>query len=255
MNGHYSGRAQLLTISTFAFSGLAVWAQSGMLGHTFSDAWHELIQFQDNSDTQYAGFRNNIPYLALLVAIHPLLRRVYERLRPAVTTGSTNSGPSGQAAAESRLRGRLAFDFGSALVYVTALSGFSILKILAIVLINFKIATALPRNVVPVATWIFNIGILFTNEFGQGYRYSAMSNAIIPFVPAAAGWGKFLDSYGGLMPRWEVLFKLTVLRMIAFNFDYLWSLDQSRAGSPVEVCELSDMLNSTRSRQIVNMSH
>jgi len=34
----------------------------------------------DNSDAQYRGFRDNIPYMALLLMLHPLLRRAYERL-------------------------------------------------------------------------------------------------------------------------------------------------------------------------------
>jgi hypothetical protein len=33
----------------------------------------------DNSDAQYRGFRENIPYMAMVVVLHPILRRVYER--------------------------------------------------------------------------------------------------------------------------------------------------------------------------------
>ncbi|EXJ72636.1 uncharacterized protein A1O5_03782 [Cladophialophora psammophila CBS 110553] len=209
----------------------------------------------DNSDGQYAGFRDNIPYLAALVVLHPLLRLAYERLtlpHPTSSNGSVNSQPSpGQATAETRLRNRLAFDFGSALVYTLALNGFSIFKILLILFINFKIATALPRDAIPTATWIFNIAILFANELAQGYRYSVMAEAIVPFFPGAADWGKFLDSYGGLNPRWEVLFNITVLRMISFNFDYYWSLDRSRAGSPIEKKQLDSSALSERDR--VNM--
>lgn len=117
-----------------------------------------------------------------------------------------------------------------------ALNGFSSLKVLLILFLNFKIATALPRNAIPLTTWVFNIGILFANELGQGYRFAAMGQALAPFFAPAADWGKTLDSYGGLNPRWEVLFNLTVLRMISFNFDHYWSLDRSRAGSPIEVC-------------------
>ena len=51
---------------------------------------------------------------------------------------------------------------------------------------------------------------------------------------AAHNWGAWLDSYGGIMPRWEVLFNITVLRLISFNMDYYFSLDR-RSGSPIEV--------------------
>jgi hypothetical protein len=43
-----------------------------------------------------------------------------------------------------------------------------------------------------------------------------------------------MDDHGGLIPRWEVLFNITILRLISFNLDYYWSLNSPRA-SPVEV--------------------
>ena len=195
---------------------------------------------QDNSDAQYASFRDNLPYLTAVVVVQPLLRRLYERFtlpNQPVANGNGKSTSHSQAVANARLRCRLAFDFVSALVYVTALNGTSIFKILLILLVNFKIATALPRHAIPAATWTFNVGLLFANELCHGYRYAALSEAIVPFFPAAKDWGRFLDAYGGLNPRWEVLFNLTVLRMISFNMDHYWSRSLSRAGSPVEVCQ------------------
>jgi len=185
--------------------------------------------------------------LAVLLVLHPLLRRGYERLTLSDTplyNGNDKSKAAG-AGAELRLRSRLSFDFCSALVYIAALNGFSVLKIIFILFINFKIGTSLPRNAVPAATWVFNIAILFANELAQGYRFSALGEALAPLLPAAAAWGNFLDSYGGLNPRWEVLFKITVLRMISFNFDYYWSLDRSRSGSPIEVCITSPRQDKT----------
>ncbi|KIV80206.1 hypothetical protein PV11_07725 [Exophiala sideris] len=204
----------------------------------------------DNSDGQYASFRDNIPMLAGLVVVHPLLRRAYERLFPSrieVSNGTAKPAPSVQGA-DQRLRGRLAFDFWSALVYIAALNGSSFMKILLILFVNFKIGTVLPRKAIPATTWVFNIVILFANELCQGYRYSAIANALAPILPAAADWGKTLDSYGGLNPRWEVLFKITILRMISFNFDHYWSLDRSRAGSPIEKKQLDPSALSERDR-------
>jgi hypothetical protein len=34
----------------------------------------------DNSDAQYQSFRDNIPYMALVLVLHPILRRAYEGL-------------------------------------------------------------------------------------------------------------------------------------------------------------------------------
>ncbi|KAL4758206.1 MBOAT, membrane-bound O-acyltransferase family-domain-containing protein [Aspergillus foveolatus] len=46
-------------------------------------------------------------------------------------------------------------------------------KVFLIFHTNFKTATRLPRNYVPAATWVFNVGILFANEFCRGY-FSAL---------------------------------------------------------------------------------
>ncbi|EXJ89341.1 hypothetical protein A1O3_02408 [Capronia epimyces CBS 606.96] len=206
----------------------------------------------DNSDGQYANFRDNIPYLAVLVIIHPLLRRLYERVTLQLHESPAANGnakvQSVTAEANLRLQSRVSFDFYSALVYIAVLNGFSTFKILLILYINFKIGTLLSRNLISAATWIFNIAILFANELTEGYRFSALGEAISPIIPAAASWGRFLDSHAGLNPRWEVLFKITMLRMISFNFDRYWSLDRSRAGSPIEKKQLDPAALSERDR-------
>lgn len=53
-----------------------------------------------------------------------------------------------------------------------------------------------------------------------------------------SNWGTWLDSHGGLIPRWEILFNITVLRLISFNLDYYWSLDYNSA-SAIEVTPFS----------------
>lgn len=134
------------------------------------------------------------------------------------------------------------FDFIFALVYISALHGFSALKILVILYTNFKIATALPRDIVPATTWIFNIAVLFANELGQGYRFAALASILVPFFPGANDIGKAMDGFGGLNSRWEVLFNITILRLISFNMDYYWSLgNNDRASSPVEVSNIVEM--------------
>jgi hypothetical protein len=107
---------------------------------------------------------------------------------------------------------------------------------------NFSLATRLPRKYVPWATWIFNIGTLFANELSNGYKFGKMAAYFSPLeaggldsrVPLHA-WAMWLDSYGGIISRWEILFNLTVLRLISYNLDYYWSLDH-RGGSALEVC-------------------
>lgn len=148
-------------------------------------------------------------------------------------------GLTPSAAADARLNQRISFDVIFSGIFLVALHGFSVFKIVAILYANHCVATKLPRTYVPAATWIFNIGILFANEFSQGYHYETMVGIFSPSTASekelpTRNFGHTIDSYGGLIPRWEVLFNFTILRLISFNLDYYWSLN-SRVGSPLEV--------------------
>lgn len=196
---------------------------------------------QDLSDAQYSTFRGNMPYVAILLVIQPLLRRVYETIRPLPPRNgpSKANGKTFISAIEgdARLDQRASFDFGFALIFLTAMHGVSALKVLFILYINFSISTQLPRRLIPAATWIFNISILFTNELCGGYKFADMASYVAPGgdgIGLLQAWGTWLDSYGGVMSRWEVLFNITVLRLISYNMDYYFSLDR-RGGSPIEV--------------------
>ena len=178
--------------------------------------------------------------MAIVLIAHPLLRRVYQKLystSPALDQGKGHAGKVNgyqPLEADARLKQRTDFDLYFALVFLTALYGVSVFKILIILYTNFCIATRLPKPWIPPATWIFNIGVLFANEFGQGYPLVNVVSSITPFSNTAIEWAKALDKYGGLIGRWEVLFNITMLRLISFNMDYYWSLDR-RAGSSIEV--------------------
>ncbi|THV49729.1 hypothetical protein BGAL_0181g00020 [Botrytis galanthina] len=213
--------------------------------HLLSDGWIPGRKI-DISDAQYYNFRTNVPYLAILVVFHPLLRRVYEFLRPiSARVGSPklngNNTYISVAEGNARLQQRTGFDFIFAFIYLLALHGFSAFKVIVIVYANYCLATRLPRKFVPVATWVFNIGILFANELSDGYRYTSIAQYVSPkneagFQEGAMlhSWAEWMDSYSGIIPRWEILFNLTVLRLISFNLDYYWSLEKG-AGSALEV--------------------
>jgi hypothetical protein len=132
---------------------------------------------------------------------------------------------------------RISFDVPFTIIFVVALHGFSAFKIVAILYMNYYIAKNLPRLYVPAATWIFGVGILFANEFGKGYSYAAILDVFLPSTPTsekeqpATNFGHTLDSFGGLIPRWEVLFNFTVLRLISFNMDYYWSIASHNSNS------------------------
>ena len=207
----------------------------------------------DNSDQQYATFRDNVPYLFVVMTLHPLLRRLFDSVYQAAPTVSSrplpngSDSPSGSASkavlADERMNQRICFDVGFSVLFLLALHGFSAPKVLMILYINYTLATRLRKEYVPAATWIFNIAILFANELGKGYPYSDIAGFILPWSASTevsverdtnGNWGTVLDSYGGLNPRWEILFNVTVLRLISFNFDYVWSLNQGPSSS-VEV--------------------
>ncbi|KAJ5089951.1 Glycerol uptake protein 1 [Penicillium argentinense] len=205
----------------------------------------------DNSDAQYASVRDNIPYLFLLLIAHPLARKVYQSFanRPNVEAKSSVA-----AAGEVQLEQRMRFDFGFGLVFIAALHGISSLKIFLILFINYRIGKGLPRAYVPAATWTFNICILFANELCGGYQLEHIAS----FLSQGSGtpgekeillvqWARALDDIGGIMPRWEVLFKVTVLRLISFNMDYYWSVDYP-AASPIEKKQLDPATLSDRDR-------
>lgn len=184
----------------------------------------------------------------LVLILHPLLRRFYESLssgRDIPSDPLARGKQDGQRGiqnpeVEARLDRRVVFDLCFAALFFVALHGFSALKILLILYINFTLATRLPVALVPLATWVFGIGILFANEFGQGYPIGKLAEVLLPFSASIEGrgpvsnWGSVLDGFGGLIPRWEIFFKFTVLRLISFNFDYYWSITRS-GGSPLEV--------------------
>ena len=204
----------------------------------------------DNSDQQYATFRDNVPYLFAIMALHPLLRRLFDSVyhaAPSVSSPSSlngsvlpNDSASEPSAADRRIDQRISFDVGFSILFLLALHGFSAPKVLLILYMNYTLATRLRKEYVPLATWVFNIGILFANELGRGYPYRDISKFILPSLGSAeesieqGNWGTLLDAYGGLMQRWEILFNVTVLRLISFNFDYVWSLNRGMS-SPVEV--------------------
>lgn len=190
----------------------------------------------DNSDSQYSTFRENVPYMLLLVIIHPLLRRIVNIVYPLKRKATESSASAGAAdlylhnnSTEGPFQRRIAFDLYFALTFLCILHGFSSFKVLLILYINYTLTIRLPRKYVPAAAWMFNIAILFANELGRGYPFAAVARNIGTEQDLKNNWGVFLDSYGGLIPRWEILFNITILRLISFDMDYFWSFGYMRS--------------------------
>lgn len=211
----------------------------------------------DLSDFQYGNLRRNLPVMGLLLVFHPLGRQLWNFIFPVKEqqTRGSSSGSSGSGrnspfprsstptpeAADARLRQRTSYDFTFALIFLVILHGFSAVKILTILLVNYKIGTALPKKYIPATTWIFNLIVLFANELCDGYKFKNIAAILTGGAPLPGetpnllvSLGEWMDSYRGLQPKWAVLFNITILRLISFNLDYYWSLDR-RSGSPIEV--------------------
>ncbi|CAG8226522.1 unnamed protein product, partial [Penicillium nalgiovense] len=221
--------------------------------HLLSPGWIPGRQV-DNSDAQYESFRDNIPSLLLLLIAHPLARRAYQSYINRSNVEAKQSNHSVIAAGETQLEQRMRFDFWFGLVFIVALHGVSAFKVLFILYINFRIGKDVPRSYVPTATWIFNLGILFANELSGGYSLERIAKVFDPGsgtsedgATALVQLAHTLDDLGGLMPRWEVLFKVTVLRLISFNMDNHWSVDYP-AASPIEKKQLDPANLSDRDR-------
>jgi protein-cysteine N-palmitoyltransferase HHAT len=63
------------------------------------------------------------------------------------------------------------FDLFFALCFLIGVHGFNTTKILIILSLNYAIVKNAPVKTLPAATWIFNIGVLFLNEWFDGYRF------------------------------------------------------------------------------------
>ena len=99
------------------------------------------------------------------------------------------------------------------LIFLIALHGISTIKIMLIIGVNFIITRCFRGSITsPVATWIFNVAVLFVNEMYQGYHFGTFRAELAE-----------LDAFGGLLPRWEILFNITTLRLISYNMDYHWA--------------------------------
>ncbi|KAJ6567497.1 MBOAT, membrane-bound O-acyltransferase family-domain-containing protein [Mycena sp. CBHHK59/15] len=157
----------------------------------------------DNSDAQYRGFRSNFVPLTLAAGFFLLARFVRIRLHTA-------------AAPRDNLY-LIRFNFVVAVIMLIALHGTSILKILPILTVNYFISKSCGGSKLgPLFSWIFNTATLFLNDRYSGYRFGHVTSSLA-----------FLDSYGGIYPRWHVSFNITMLRLVSFSVDYYWACNNT----------------------------
>ncbi|KAI8991875.1 MBOAT, membrane-bound O-acyltransferase family-domain-containing protein [Mycotypha africana] len=171
--------------------------------HLLSDGWIFERKI-DNSDLQYASFRQQFPLLSSFAIVYIILSRLFEHIV------SEKTADVGQ-------RKKRYFYLISSVVSLIVLHGIHCIKIWLIVSISYCInsITKQKRCWNPALSWAFNIMVLFLNEYYNGYSFESIHKKLA-----------ILDSnsyYSGLLPRWHVFFNFTMLRLISFNMDYFWS--------------------------------
>lgn len=121
------------------------------------------------------------------------------------------------------------FNLFFSFVFLFVIHGVNTFKILAILAINYQISTKTHGKTAKVLTWVFGVSILFANELLEGYPFRKI------FPPLA-----FLDAYGGLMPRWDVNFNFSMLRMVSFNIDKVLAVEywESKGAADKDVSNL-----------------
>jgi protein-cysteine N-palmitoyltransferase HHAT len=109
--------------------------------------------------------------LTVLLLVHTVFRRVFTTIFPP------KDDPS------SRLSHRVSFDLLFASCFLIGVHGFNTLKIFIILALNYAIAKNLGGSkVLPAVTWIFNVGVLFLNEWYDGYRFAHIHAIAEPLV-------------------------------------------------------------------------
>ncbi|CAO3608789.1 unnamed protein product [Cunninghamella blakesleeana] len=154
----------------------------------------------DNSDAQYATFRDNLPKLILLSTVYVAFNKIVSNF-----IYQPNK--------------RLTLSAITSVVILTGLHGTSTLKILFIITISYTIGLITGGSKLnPILSWSFNLGVLFLNEWKNGYSFADVS-------PSIAWW----DEYSGVLERWHILFNFVMLRLISFNMDYYWQMNKPRS--------------------------
>lgn len=150
----------------------------------------------DVSDVQFRTFRSNIGTLSLLALGYLVPSHLLRRL------GYT-SAPA-----------RAIFISVFAVGMLFGLHGWSVLKILAILAVNYFAAKAKKpatlEKLWPGVVICVNMGLLLLSRKFDGYRFSLLHDSL-----------GALDSMDGML-SWEVSFNFSVLRIISFALDYHW---------------------------------
>lgn len=140
----------------------------------------------DNSDQQYRFFRNNHWFLWGMVVAHVLLRK--------------------GAVLAVKIK-RVPFDFAFGLFYLAALHGTNVIKIAVHVVVMYSLAKYVKdAKTAKICLWVYGVLTLFIN---------------VKLWDATFHVALLDGGFKGIVPRWDVFYNFTLLRMLSFGLDYL----------------------------------
>ncbi|KAJ2724506.1 glycerol transporter [Coemansia sp. Benny D115] len=170
-------------------------------------------------------FRSHLPAFVLAMASFVGLNRVAGALVRRWQANNVSVGGGGAVAG-------LWFPFVFSCVFICVLSGTSVIFIAAIVTGNYWLSKTLGgRRWAPLVFWTYGIAVLFMNETYKGYAFKQLYSGL--------AW---LDAYRGLLRRWDIMFNITMLRMLSFAMDYHWRVGQEQVAGAryVDGCALQE---------------
>ncbi|EJS41472.1 gup2p [Saccharomyces arboricola H-6] len=146
----------------------------------------------DNSDAQYRFFRSNLFLLAILILLQIVLRKIFVRFSKCSKKN---------------------FDFACGLVFIFFMYGINSIKLLTHAFIFFTLAHSLKRRrlMAAFAVWSYGIFTLFINQKIKNLPFNNIATILNPMDH----W------YKGIVPRWDLFFNFTLLRLLSYSMDFL----------------------------------
>lgn len=149
-----------------------------------SDGWIFGHKF-DESDYQYAFFRDQLFRMTVFHSVHLLMRKIFLLFN----------------------KNRLHFDFSFGLFFLWIAYGSEAFKPVAIWILNYLIPVFIAdRQYAIGTTWVFNLFMLYAQRklVRVDYGIAVLDNA-----------------YKGIFDGWDASFNFSILRMISHNIDYI----------------------------------
>eukprot|EP01094_Clydonella_sp_ATCC50884_P008938 TRINITY_DN1847_c0_g1_i1.p1 TRINITY_DN1847_c0_g1~~TRINITY_DN1847_c0_g1_i1.p1 ORF type:complete len:575 (-),score=123.15 TRINITY_DN1847_c0_g1_i1:98-1822(-) len=159
---------------------------------------------EDRSDHQWSSFRRNLPLLLTALVLWCLISSLASLVLSYFVADK-----------ERRVRLKGVLYALASIVTLAALHRNGAVWLLLLAACNYFVARSLAgtRYLVP-ATWLFALGTMFLVHHKNEYFSLGW---LIPSLSA-------FDEYAQVM-RWHTMYNLMVLRLISFNLDHHWSLD------------------------------